>query len=143
NLGGLSTTDLQSRFIAVATELATGHEVWLSHGSLVEALNASYALPGVVAPVAIDGRWRVGGALVNPVPVSVCRAHGARLVIAVNLNADIIGRARSGSAARTENGGAGLLAELEQVGPPGGPVRGVLRQFLRHDDGPSLFSVMV
>lgn len=84
--------DLQQRFVAVATEMQSGHEIWLSRGSLVEALGASYALPGIFRPVNIGGRWMFDGALVNPVPVSVCRALGARYVIAVNLNADMCGR---------------------------------------------------
>ena len=55
-------------------------------------MRASYALPGIFRPVKINGRWLFDGALVNPIPVSVCRALGARYVIAVNLNFDICGR---------------------------------------------------
>lgn len=83
---------LERRFVAVATELGTGHEVWLNKGSLVNALKASFALPGIFRPVQINGRWLIDGALVNPIPVSVCRALGARIVIAVNLNNDIFGK---------------------------------------------------
>ncbi len=92
-LGGTKIEDLHGTFIAVATELATGHEIWLRHGSVVDALRASYALPGVFVPVHYDGRWLIDGALVNPVPSSVCRAFGARLVIAVNLHRDAFGKA--------------------------------------------------
>ena len=84
--------DLPIRFAAIATEFNTGHEIWLTHGRLSEALRASYALPGIFPPVRIGGRWLVDGALVNPVPVSAARALGARLVIAVNLNSDLFGR---------------------------------------------------
>ena len=84
--------DLPTRFAAIATEFNTGHEIWLTRGRLSEALRASYALPGIFPPVLIGGRWLVDGALVNPVPVSAARALGARLVIAVNLNADLFGR---------------------------------------------------
>jgi NTE family protein len=84
--------DLPIRFAAIATEFNTGHEIWLTRGRLSEALRASYALPGIFPPVLIGGRWLVDGALVNPVPVSAARALGARLVIAVNLNADLFGR---------------------------------------------------
>jgi NTE family protein len=55
-------------------------------------MRASYALPGIFKPVHLDGRWLFDGALVNPVPVSVARALGARYVIAVNVNADQSGR---------------------------------------------------
>jgi len=87
-LGEMDISALKGTLISVATELSTGHEVWLREGSLVQSLRASYALPGVFAPVMIDGRWLIDGALVNPVPVSAARALGARLVIAVNLNTD-------------------------------------------------------
>ena len=83
---------LGTRFAAVATEIGTGQEIWLSRGSLVEAMRASYAIPGIFKPVNIGGRWLFDGALVNPVPVSVCRALGARYVIAINLNSDLCGR---------------------------------------------------
>jgi NTE family protein len=83
---------LNRKFVAVATELGTGHEVWLNKGSLVTALRASFALPGIFKPVQINGRWLIDGALVNPIPVSVCRALGARIVIAVNLSTDIFNK---------------------------------------------------
>lgn len=92
HLGHLHIEDLDPRFTAVATEIGTGHEVWLSRGQVVDAVRASYALPGIFRPVKINGRWLFDGALVNPIPVSVCRAHGARYVIAVNLNFDVCGR---------------------------------------------------
>lgn len=88
HLGDLAIEDLDRTFVGVATELATGHEVWMREGSLVQAIRASYALPGIFAPVPVDNRWLIDGAVVNPVPVSVARALGARLVIAVNLNTD-------------------------------------------------------
>jgi NTE family protein len=87
-LKGVTIEALSKRFVAVATEIGTGHEIWLSRGKLVDAMRASYALPGIFRPVAINGRWLFDGALVNPVPVSVCRALGARYVIAVSLAAD-------------------------------------------------------
>jgi len=91
-LGDLLIEDLPARFAAIATELGSGHEIWLSRGKLVDAVRASYALPGIFRPVKINGRWLFDGALVNPIPVSVARAHGARYVIAVNLNFDVCGR---------------------------------------------------
>ena len=84
--------NLPVRFAAIATELNTGHEVWLTRGRLVDALGASYSLPGIFPPAHIGGRWLVDGALVNPVPVSAARALDARLVIAVNVNSDNFGR---------------------------------------------------
>ena len=91
----LATTRIESlpaKFAAIATELGTGHEIWLTHGPVVEALRASYALPGVFDPVKLGGRWLMDGALVNPVPVTAARALGADVVICVNLNGDTGGR---------------------------------------------------
>ena len=92
NFGGIGIEDLDTRFAAIATEIGSGHEIWLTHGKLTDAIRASYALPGVFGPVKIAGRWLMDGALVNPIPVSAARALGARVVIAVNLNADAFGR---------------------------------------------------
>ncbi|MFT5507873.1 MAG: NTE family protein [Hyphomicrobiaceae bacterium] len=90
-LGEMRIEDMALPFTAVATEIGTGHEVWLSRGSVVDAIRASYAIPGVFRPVRLDNRWLFDGALVNPIPVTVCRALGAQYVIAVNLNADLFG----------------------------------------------------
>ncbi len=90
--GDINVEDLDRKFVAVTAELATAHEIWIQHGNLVEAIKASYALPGVFSPINVDGRWLIDGALVNPVPVSVCRAMGARLVIAVGLQTDAFGK---------------------------------------------------
>jgi NTE family protein len=91
-IGAIAIEELPVRFAAIATEVGTGHEIWLTRGALSLALRASYALPGVFPPVRIGGRWLVDGALVNPVPVSAARAFGARVVIAVNLDADRFAR---------------------------------------------------
>jgi NTE family protein len=91
-LGDTRIEALPLRFATITTEVGTGHEIWLTRGRVVDAVRASYALPGIFPPVALDGRWLVDGALVNPVPVSAARVFGARLVIAVNLNSDVLGR---------------------------------------------------
>jgi NTE family protein len=81
--------DLPVKFATVATEVRTGHEIWLTHGRMIDAMRASYALPGIFSPVLIGDRWLVDGALVNPVPVSAARAMGAEIVIAANLSSDV------------------------------------------------------
>ena len=83
--------DLDRRFAAVCCDLRTGYEVWLQKGPMVPAVRASYALPGAFEPVEVDNRFMIDGALVNPVPVSTCRALGAHMVIAVSLNGDAFG----------------------------------------------------
>lgn len=88
----INIEDLPLPYGAVATDLASGREVWLQEGLLPDAVRASIALPGLFSPLKSDGRWLVDGGLTNPVPVSLCRAMGADVIIAVNLNSDIIGR---------------------------------------------------
>lgn len=84
---------LAKPFACVATDLDSGREVWLREGSVADAVRASIAMPGLFTPAVHDGRLLVDGALVNPVPVSLCRALGADLVIAVDLGSDRPGRA--------------------------------------------------
>lgn len=81
---------LPVRFACVATELYSGREVWLQEGPVLDAVRASYALPGLFTPVWHEGVWLVDGGLVNPVPISLCRALGAEVVIAVNLSDGIL-----------------------------------------------------
>ena len=114
----LTIEDCELPYGAVATNLATGNEVWLREGGLLAAVRASIALPGLFTPVKRDGRWLVDGGLVNPVPVSLCRAMGADIVIAVDLNSDLLERfplVTQEHAARPEKAGeeAGWADRLE------------------------------
>jgi NTE family protein len=114
-LAGRTIESLERTFGAVATDLATGREIWLREGPLVESLRAAIALPGFITPVRVDGRWLVDGGLVNPVPVSLCRALGADSVIAVDLNTTLLGR---GAAAQAEAPGATEVApDAEPTAP--------------------------
>jgi NTE family protein len=79
-------------FRAVATDLASGRETWLTSGSMIDVVRASIAIPGLLTPILIRGRWHVDGALVNPLPVSLCRALGADIIIAVSLNGNLMAR---------------------------------------------------
>jgi NTE family protein len=83
--------DLQQRYVSVATEMKTGREIWITRGPILPAARASCAMPGVFPPVKFRDQWMLDGGLVNPVPVSACRALGADVVIAVNLNAQLVG----------------------------------------------------
>ncbi len=121
SIGDIAIEDLPIRFAAIATEIGTGHEVWLTRGSLSLALRASYALPGIFAPVHLGGRWLVDGALVNPVPVSAARAFGARVVIAVNIDADRFGRGATIASHGSEPDDAHAIA------PPAKPPNGFAR----------------
>lgn len=83
---------LPVKFAAVATELASGREIWLRKGSLLQAIRASIALPGIFTPAADQHRFFIDGGLVNPVPISVARAMGADMVVAVNLNDGLVSK---------------------------------------------------
>ncbi len=74
-------------FMAVASDLQTGREIWLDKGSIVDAVRASIAMPGIISPMNLNGKWLLDGGMTNPVPVSACRAMGAEIVIAINPNA--------------------------------------------------------
>jgi NTE family protein len=134
---------LPMRFAAIATEFPNGHEIWLTQGRLVDALRASYALPGIFPPVRVAGRWLLDGALVNPVPVSAARALGARVVVAVHLNSELPGRgtviSSFGGDENEEpdaNGKRGLRAMFSNESS-------MRRQFFGNRDRPGIPTVMV
>lgn len=84
--------ELEQRYVSVCTEMSSGREIWITRGPIIPAARASCAIPGLFSPVKHEERWMLDGGLVNPVPVSACRALGADVVIAVNLNAQLVGR---------------------------------------------------
>jgi len=92
DLADFRIENLPVRYCTIATELVTGHEIWLTKGSLVQAMRASYALRGIFDPVFLEGRWLMDGALVNPIPITAARALGADIVICVNLNSEVRAR---------------------------------------------------
>ncbi len=145
-LGDTLIETLRTRFATIATEVGTGHEIWLTRGRMVDAMRASYALPGIFPPIALDGRWLVDGALVNPVPVSTARVLGARLVIAVNLNSDILGRSTIMSSDGAERAAAPPPehpAEPRGLRAIFGAEQQLKRQFAGATRRPGLPSVMV
>ncbi len=150
SIGALRIEDLPIRYAGVATEIGSGHEIWLKRGPLVEAMRASYALPGLFEPVRVAGRWLFDGAIVNPVPVSVARALGADRVIALNIASEGSGRGTAiqdmpdadeapiGPPPAAENARAGVMSGLRRGA---GMLR---RQWTSEGPGaPGLASVMV
>jgi NTE family protein len=142
HLGDMRIEDLGRPFIAVATDLASGHEVWLRAGPLVERLRASFSLPGIFPPTFCEHRWLVDGALVNPVPTSAALAMGAQMTIAVNLNADIIGAARKPGTKIQTVAGFDLLEEDHETAKKARRTPFLRRFFNREQDHPSMFGVM-
>jgi NTE family protein len=105
-------SELPLPFGCVATDLVNGREIWLREGSVLAAVRASIAVPGLFAPVRRDGRLLVDGGLVNPVPVSLCRALGADIVIAVDLGSDIVGSSLKRGTPKEERHGPGWTDTL-------------------------------
>ncbi len=112
---GQDFASLAIPFACVATDLQTGREVWLDKGSVADAVRASIALPGLFAPVRRERRLLVDGGLVNPVPVSLARAMGADVVIAVDLGSDVVGRAWRTPEAPAANQNGGSRASLRSL----------------------------
>jgi NTE family protein len=151
SIGPTLIEDLPIKFATVATEVRTGHEIWLTRGRMVDAMRASYALPGIFSPVLIGDRWLVDGALVNPVPVSTARAFGAEIVIAANLSSDVFAHSTTvyshGPTAEV------TVTPTPEVLDPAPPKRGlgrlfsaertVKREFFGSATRPGISSVMV
>jgi NTE family protein len=151
-MGQTRIEELPLKFATVATEVRTGHEIWLTHGRIVDAMRASYALPGIFSPVMVGDRWLVDGALVNPVPVSTARAFGAEIVIAANLSSDVFAHSTTiyshGPAAEV-----GVIPTPEAVVEPAPPKRGfgkffspertMKREFFGGGGRPGISTVMV
>lgn len=146
HFGDMLIEDQKMPFVAIATDIVTGHEVWLRKGRFADNLRASFSLPGIFPPVILNGRPLIDGALVNPVPVSACQALGAQLTIAVDLNGDLIGKAsRPGRNYQTVMGFDVMsdpeVSDQAQEALAASPL--TRRIFKRDGNNPSIFGVMV
>ncbi|MCB1531350.1 MAG: patatin-like phospholipase family protein [Alphaproteobacteria bacterium] len=146
NFKDMEIEDLPCPFKTIATDLVTGHEVWIKRGSLIEAMKASFALPGVFPPVERNQRFLIDGALVNPVPVSACQAMNARMTIGVDLHADVIGKAAKPGQNYQTVAGFDIFDDKEITDEQKHNFTSSItkRLFRREDQNhPSLFGVMV
>lgn len=146
HFGDMQIEDLTQPMICIATDLTTGHEVWLRRGNITDAMTASFALPGVFPPVMLDDRYLVDGALVNPCPISPCQAMGARMTIAVDLNTDLIGKATKPGQSYQTIAGFDIFNEDDVPNEHQTPFKNsaiTRRLFRREENSPSLFGVMV
>ena len=151
-MGQILIEDLPVKYATVATEVRTGHEIWLTHGRMVDAMRASYALPGIFSPVLVGDRWLVDGALVNPVPVSAARAFGAEIVIAANLSSDVFAHSTT-IYSHGPSADSPVAAGPEVVVEPAPPKRGLgkffsaertmKREFFGSAGRPGISTVMV
>jgi NTE family protein len=150
-MGATLIEELPIKFATVATEVRTGHEIWLTHGRMVDAMRASYALPGIFSPVMVGDRWLVDGALVNPVPVSTARAFGAEIVIAANLSSDVFAHSTTIYSHGPSEVTVAVTPEavVEPVPPKRGfgrlfsPERTMKREFFGGGGRPGISTVMV
>ncbi len=141
----MNIEDLDHPFIAIASDLVTGHEIWLRKGPIVQAVTASFSLPGVFPPIERNHRFLVDGALVNPVPVSPLQALGARMTIASDLSGDMIGKAAEPGHAYQRVAGFDMFNDKDvpkaQQKKISNPI--TRRLFRREKNSPSLFGSMV
>jgi NTE family protein len=147
SIGPTLIEDLPFKFATVATEVRTGHEIWLTHGRVIEAMRASYALPGIFSPVLVGDRWLVDGTLINPVPVSAARALGAEIVIAANVSSDIFAHSTTiyshGSRAAPLEVSVQPTISKRRFGKFFSPERTVKREFFGGGGRPGISSIMV
>jgi NTE family protein len=149
HIGDATIESLAIPFAAVATELDTGREIWLRTVSLLTAVRASISMPGIFTPVKMGNKWLVDGGLINPVPVSVCRAMKADIVIAVNLNGGLLGRHLSSNQTKfgreLKETDAGVVSDTLTTrlrSSLKSSVDNVMSQVWRSDDTPGLFDVL-
>jgi len=150
--------ELPTKFNAVATELNSGKEVVLDSGDIIDAVRASMSVPGMFTPVRLNNRVLVDGGLINPVPVSVARAMGADITIAVDVNHDIVtGKAPEISKERVEEnaltkalnriGGQKYLDAMERINEglqtSDNPTLKYIRGWLAEEQLPNIFEVLL
>ncbi len=146
HIGDAPIETLPMRFGAVATDLYTGEEIWLREGPFMTAVRASSGLPGLFSPTWHEGRWLIDGGVVNPVPVSLCRALGADIVIAVDLRRSVTqvalraleqsGRNQTAPEQEASTEGTAILQKWT------GLVDGLVETFRSRRSEPGLFEVM-
>ena len=148
-IGDAPIESLPIPYGAVATDLYTGEEIWLRDGPYMTAVRASSGVPGLFAPTWHAGRWLIDGGVVNPVPVSMCRALGAEVVIAVDLSRSVPNVAKRAQQERVEPQRNGTAAD-ERATAEGtailkkwsGLVDGLVESFRSKRTEPGLLEVM-
>ncbi len=145
--------DLHIPVQMVTTDMRSGEQVVLSEGSVTEALRASMAVPGLVTPVQIGGRWLVDGGVVNPLPIDVCRSMGADIVVAVDLNSERISRKAGETVTASQKHKAAAIEKkrlevlkswVARYGAAGKTVSAKIDQwFSRAEPSPHIFEILV
>ena len=144
-IGDAPIESLPIPYGAVATDLYTGEEIWLRDGPYMTAVRASSGVPGLFAPTWHGGRWLIDGGVVNPLPVSMCRALGADVVIAVDLSRSVTNvakRAQDGSPTANATEPAASEEGTAILKKWSGLVDGLVESFRSKRTEPGLLEVM-
>lgn len=118
-VGDLAIEALPIRYTAVAADLATGREVWLTQGPLLDAMRASFAVPMLFPPVAYRDALLVDGGILNPVPIAPTLGDATDLVVAVHVSGEArrrAGPAPTPPASASDGGWRRLAGSLRKAG---------------------------
>ena len=85
-LGEVTIESLPIPYTAVTTDLIAGKSVWLQRGPVDEAIRASIAIPGMIAPHVLDGRLLADGGILDPLPMAPIASVNADLTVAVSVS---------------------------------------------------------
>lgn len=110
-IGDVHIEDLPLAYTAVATDLEREREVWLTRGSLFEAIRASIAIPTIFRPHRVGGRLLLDGALLNPVPVTPLIRERADYLFAVSVDGPAEGARPDPAVAVDDENHRGRLGE--------------------------------
>jgi predicted acylesterase/phospholipase RssA len=84
-LAGHRIEDLETRFAAVASDMAERRPVILDEGPIIDAIEASIAIPVIARPVSHQGRYLLDGGFWDSAPVDAAASLGADVIVAVEL----------------------------------------------------------
>ncbi|HEX8009355.1 MAG TPA: patatin-like phospholipase family protein [Casimicrobiaceae bacterium] len=131
-IGDFAIEELPLAFTAVATDLASGEEVWLREVKLFDVIRASIATPLIFTPFDYGGRKLVDGGLVNPVPIAPTLDDATDLTVAVDLSGPAELRASPPPSGSIPDGAGyrqrirAFVESLQLSRPPGAPARGIV-----------------
>jgi len=111
-LGEKTFDDVRCPLALTAVDLEEGTEVVLTSGSLLEAVLATIALPGIFPPQLAGGNRLVDGGVVDPVPVRPVRSLHRGPVVAVALSARPGSPAASAASPFAYLPGSGMFSRL-------------------------------
>lgn len=82
--------ELHVPYFCIATDVEHACQIEMTQGNLARSVRASMSIPFLFKPVVIDGKVLVDGGMVNNFPVRNMQAHGADIIIAIDVEDDVI-----------------------------------------------------